>query len=536
MSELYHQFLIYAVSLWRKRWYVALIGWGLCIPGWIGIMALPDRYESQSRVYIDTDSLLSPLLRGISVESNVGQQVDFMQRTLLSRPNIERLMRLADLDLLAKTQAEREVVFKDIAKRVQIVQNQGKNLFSISFADPSPEVAQRVVQSLLSIFVESNVSASRSDIEKARQFLDVQVAQYEKQLHDAEERLADYKKTHLAVLSRTANGASFQQSLETVRSQRTELQGQLDEAKSRRASLRQQLETVPQFLAIDSLPQYIVARGGEKQLPPELASLNTRIQEAEKQVDLYSTRFTDNHPDMIAARRQLAALKQQYAETEKRLKEDPEPSADDPKAIKTTIPNALYDQVKLKLVDIEATITSLERKIATVDDEARKFESLAATAPTVEAELATLNRDYGVLHKNYDELVARRESAKMADAVETTGDKIQFKIVDPPEVPIAPSGPPRLLLMSAVLFCALGAGIVVAFLMAQLDDTFFTLENLRESVTLPVLGSISRILTPLDRRLGLFRALGFATSMAGLLVTYGAIAFMLLHDIPLIIS
>jgi hypothetical protein len=90
--------------------------------------------------------------------------------------------------------------------------------------------------------------------------------------------------------------------------------------------------------------------------------------------------------------------------------------------------------------------------------------------------------------------------------------------------------------MSAVLFCALGAGIVVAFLMAQLDDTFFTLENLRESVTLPVLGSISRILTPLDRRLGLFRALGFATSMAGLLVTYGAIAFMLLHDIPLTIS
>ena len=63
MSELYHQFLIYAVSLWRKRWYVALIGWGLCVPGWIGIMALPDRYESQSRVYIDTDSLLSPLLR-----------------------------------------------------------------------------------------------------------------------------------------------------------------------------------------------------------------------------------------------------------------------------------------------------------------------------------------------------------------------------------------------------------------------------------------------------------------------------------------
>jgi polysaccharide chain length determinant protein (PEP-CTERM system associated) len=536
MSELYHQFLIYAVSLWRKRWYVALIGWGLCIPGWIGIMALPDRYESQSRVYIDTDSLLSPLLRGISVESNVGQQVDFMQRTLLSRPNIERLMRLADLDLLAKTQAEREVVFKDIAKRVQIVQNQGKNLFSISFADPSPEVAQRVVQSLLSIFVESNVSASRSDIEKARQFLDVQVAQYEKQLHDAEERLADYKKTHLAVLSRTANGASFQQSLETVRSQRTELQGQLDEAKSRRASLRQQLETVPQFLAIDSLPQYIVARGGEKQLPPALASINSRLQDAQKQLDQLSTRFTDNHPDMIAAKRQVAALKEQYAETEKKLKSEPESDPNDPKAIKTTIPNTVYDQVKLKLVDIESTITTLERHIEAVDAEARKYEELAATAPNVEAELATLNRDYGVLRKNYDELVGRREAVRMSDAVETTGDKIQFRIVDPPQIPTVPSGPPRLLLMSAVMFFALGGGLVFAFLMAQLDDTFFSVENLRESVGLPVLGSISRILTPLDRRLRLFRTLGFAVSMGCLLLTYGAIAVMLLRNIPLTLT
>jgi polysaccharide chain length determinant protein (PEP-CTERM system associated) len=321
-----------------------------------------------------------------------------------------------------------------------------------------------------------------------------------------------------------------------VRSQRTELQGQLDEAKSRRASLRQQLETVPQFLAIDSLPQYIVARGGEKQLPPALASINSRLQDAQKQLDQLSTRFTDNHPDMIAAKRQVAALKEQYAETEKKLKSEPESDPNDPKAIKTTIPNTVYDQVKLKLVDIESTITTLERHIEAVDAEGRKYEELAATAPNVEAELATLNRDYGVLRKNYDELVGRREAVRMSDAVETTGDKIQFRIVDPPQIPTVPSGPPRLLLMSAVMFFALGGGLVVAFLMAQLDDTFFSVENLRDSVGLPVLGSISRILTPLDRRLRLFRTLGFAASMGGLLLTYGAIAVMLLRNIPLTLT
>src|SRR5260221_592769 len=158
MNEVYQQVLVYAASLWRKRWYIALIGWGLSLLGWIGVMALPDRYESQSRVYIDTDNLLAPLLRGISVESNVGQQVDFMQRTLLSRPNIDEAdgeqvlaLVLDDLhalgDILEQevlvglrrcSQVDKDLLFKDIAKRVQIVQNQGKNLFTVSFVDSSP--------------------------------------------------------------------------------------------------------------------------------------------------------------------------------------------------------------------------------------------------------------------------------------------------------------------------------------------------------------------------------------------------------------
>src|SRR5258708_10105640 len=137
MNDLYLQLGVYAASVWRKRWYIALIGWVLSIPGWIGVMALPDRFESSARVYVDTDSLLSPLLRGISVEGNIGQQVEFMQRTLLSRPNIEKLMRMTDLDLMAKTQVDKDNLFKDIAKRVSISGNQGRNLFSISCNDIS---------------------------------------------------------------------------------------------------------------------------------------------------------------------------------------------------------------------------------------------------------------------------------------------------------------------------------------------------------------------------------------------------------------
>src|SRR5260370_3485114 len=156
--------------------------------GVVTVMTQLDPIESQARIYVETESLLSQLLRGISVEGNIAQQVDYMQRTLLSRPNLEKLMRMTDLDLQITNQTEKETFLKDLAKRIAITGGgaAGRNLFSVTFSDQAPEVAQRVVQSLLSIFVESNVGQSRTDIEKARQFLDVQIAEYEQQLRQTE--------------------------------------------------------------------------------------------------------------------------------------------------------------------------------------------------------------------------------------------------------------------------------------------------------------------------------------------------------------
>src|SRR3954447_1552540 len=183
MNDILGQFQFYAAALWRKRWYVVPIAWVFCIGGWLAVMSLPDRYESQARIYVDTDTLLSPLLKGLSIEGNIGAQVDYMQRTLLSRPNLEKLIRMADLDLGVENETQKDLLLRDLAKRTSILaQGQGKNLFAVGFNDKRPEVAQRVVQSLLSIFVESNLGASRTDIEKARQFLDQQISDYERQL------------------------------------------------------------------------------------------------------------------------------------------------------------------------------------------------------------------------------------------------------------------------------------------------------------------------------------------------------------------
>jgi polysaccharide chain length determinant protein (PEP-CTERM system associated) len=543
MNDVLGQLQVYAAALWRKRWYIVPVAWVLCVAGWLTVMSLPDKFVSSARIYVDTDSLLSPLLRGISVEGNVAQQVDYMQRTLLSRPNLEKLMRMADLDLTVKTPKEKDDLLEDMSKRTTIqAQGQGKNLFTVSFTDNKPEVAQRVVQSLLSIFVESNIGASRTDLEKARQFLDQQIADYERQLQSAEAKLANFKRQNLDYTGAGA-AAGYSARLEALRQQRVETKNALDDAIGRRDSLQKDLTATPQQLEVAAppTPNFYIQPNGVPAMAPSLQAIQTRIDEHQKALDQMRMRYTEQHPDVVSTKRSLDALQKQFDEEKARLegtekdvaapakpaRKGAQPAAQAER--KTSVPNPLYDQIKIKLVEMSSTVETLQRKLGQMDQELARLEKMANTAPAVEAEFATLNRDYGIIKKNYDELTSRRESARIADAVETRGEKIQFRVVDPPQVPLTPSGPPRLILMSAVLIGAIGAGFAAAFLISQLDDSFISMTRLRRAVAVPVLGSVSRVLSAGERRRRLFGTVSFASSLAALVVVYGYLAAVVLR-------
>src|SRR5579863_7158778 len=100
----------HARALWRRRWYAVLVAWLVCLAGWSFVMRLPSEYEAKARVFVDTDSMLRPLLSGIAIDSNLLSQVDLMQRTLLSTPNLQKVSHAADLDLGAQTPSESQGV------------------------------------------------------------------------------------------------------------------------------------------------------------------------------------------------------------------------------------------------------------------------------------------------------------------------------------------------------------------------------------------------------------------------------------------
>src|SRR3569832_899688 len=99
MQEAIAQVLQHVRASWRYRWLIALVAWPLCISGWIYVHSLPDQYQASARVYLDTQSMLRPLLSGLAVQSNAQSEVVLMTRTLLSRPILEKVSRMTDQDL-----------------------------------------------------------------------------------------------------------------------------------------------------------------------------------------------------------------------------------------------------------------------------------------------------------------------------------------------------------------------------------------------------------------------------------------------------
>ena len=200
MKDVYQQIVALLYAIWQRRWQAIIAAWAVSFIGWVIVYAVPDKYESFARIYVNTDTVLRPLMRNLAVEpSNVADQLVTIQNTLLSRPNLEKVVRMTDLDLDASSSTKIQEQINALAASVKI-ELQGTNIFRVSYSNTDPAMAKRVVQSLITIFVESNLGVNRKELAGARRFIDNQLKDYERQLQDAEKRRSEFKRANIGYL------------------------------------------------------------------------------------------------------------------------------------------------------------------------------------------------------------------------------------------------------------------------------------------------------------------------------------------------
>jgi polysaccharide chain length determinant protein (PEP-CTERM system associated) len=524
--------LTHARGLWRRRWYGVAVAWLVCLAGWAFVMQLPNQYEAKARIYVDTDSILRPLMRGIAVDSNILSQVDLMQRTLLSTPNLQKVSHTADLDLAARTPADSEEIVNSLRQRIT-VSGEGRNLFALAYTGPSRETTTKVVQSLLTVFVESNLGSSRQDMVSARSFIDAQLQSYSKQLDDAEQRVAEFKAKNVGYLPGDENYSS---KLDAARLQLEKTQADLAEESQKKESLTKQLTNIPQ--TIDSYsagPDLGPGRSAasepsaaESTAASELATANARVAELQKQLNAELENYTEQHPDVVNTRRLLGQARQEAKTAQANLRASRPKAgsglAADPRATRSTAPNPVYEQLQLQLASVETTIASLQTRVQHDRAEIEKWQGLAKVVPEVGAEMTKLTRDYESIRRAYDDMRGRREVARIGSDMDTQTQTIQFRIIDPPQATREPVAPKRQLLLSVVLFGGLAAGVAFAFLLSQIDDSVMSIRQLKEFLTVPVLGAVSMVASASrggPRKLGVA---GFVTCCLCLVLAYVAVS------------
>lgn len=502
MDEIVRQLLAYVRGMWLNRWYGLAAAWLVGIVGGVGVMLMPDKFEASSRVYVDTQSVLKPLMSGLAIQPNIEQQITILSRTLISRPNVEKLIRMADLDLKVKTKEEKEVLVDGLMKELTIKGTGADNLYTIAYRDSEPERARRVVQSLVSIFVESGLGDKRKDADTARRFIEDQIKIYEKKLQDAEDRLKEFRLKNLGI----TGGADYVQRMNEISGQLAAARLTLRELENSRDAIQRQIKGEDPVLLPDT---------AESAASVSIPELDGRIDTLKKQLDIMLQRYTDDHPDVVGARRVIAQLEEQkQKEVESRKKTGVYSSS--------VNANPVYQQLKVSLAESESQIAQLRTRVAEFESRQAQLKASAELVPQIEAEYMQLNRDYEVHKRNYDQLVSRRESATMSGEMESASGVAEFRLIDPPRVSPKPVAPNRLLLLPVVLLAALAAGGAVSFVLSQVRPTFHDIRMLRDVTEIPVLGSVSMMISDARarrERRGLF---AFLTGLGGLIASFGA--------------
>jgi polysaccharide chain length determinant protein (PEP-CTERM system associated) len=510
MHELADRLLSHLKAIWRYRWYAAGASWIIAAVGWTAVYMAPERYEASARVYVNTQSVLRPLLLGLAVQPNIDQMVTMMGRTLISRPNLEKVIEMANLAGGLKTPEDRERLIARLARELTIQSAGRENLYTIAYTDKNPQEAKQVVQSLLTLFVEGSLGDQRKDSDAALRFIDEQLDAYNKKLVAAESAVTEFRRKHMSLMA--GDRRDYYTRLVEAQNALNAATLELKEAENGRDAIKRQLSSDTEFPSL--LDDKTADPGGN----PELEA---RIQALEQKLDGLRLTYTEQYPDLVATSRIIAQLKEQQKEEAKQRTRKPAPTA-------AQVRDPVRQQLTVSLTAAEVNVAAMKTRVA---EYSKRYEDLRAAVnavPQVDAEYTQLTRDYDVTKKNYENLLARRESAQISGDMESNAHGMDFRVVDPPQVPPMPKAPNRRLLMSVVLLLALGGGLGVAFLASEIRPTISDERRLREITGLQVLGTVALIRSDAQKAERSRGLMALLISYAGLLSAYAAVMLTLM--------
>ncbi len=464
----------YVGIILRRRWFfvvpclIALIG-ALVIG-----MCMPKIYRAETVILVQEPDVMNPLIQGLAITTSVGQRLGTLREEILGWTSLGRLVHELKLDQDVRTPVAYERLIKQLQQDIQ-VKMRGRDLIRIAYEDRDPRMSQQLVNTISTIFLERNVSASTAESETAISFIEREMAGYKKKLEDSEQALREFKEifiTQMPVAVELNNQIiELQVSLSKLLIENTDDHPAVQETRRRVMELKQRRN--------DELKRFIASAIGRGQDPAAYNSLLSVMGQRHDTNDPAAQVAATSDPKNAVQAEKVRLAQEAYKAWVERLDNSKEPQAN----------TSGTTQIQV--------ITGPQNGSAPSEIFGGGPVSISL-APWQEQELARLKRDYDVNAETYQNLQKRLEQANITQRLGESDEGLKFKILEPARLPLRPVKPNMLKMAFFGLLLGIFLGASVAFLAEYLDQSFQTAEELQTLLEIPVLGSISTILTEED--------------------------------------
>ncbi|MGZ8189861.1 MAG: XrtA system polysaccharide chain length determinant [Methylococcaceae bacterium] len=511
MQQLISEIIFYLKGTLKYKWVAVSLAWVLCLSGWLFVLAMPDKYTSVAKVHVETRTMLQPLLKGMTIQSDVRGLLRVMQLLMFTKNNLEQIIKLSEMDKNIKNPIDQAALIENLKKDIHI--NGGADdIFTITYEAKDPDTAKGVVQAVLTVFSEQTQLSTLGGIDVAHHFIDEQIQEYEARLRNGEKARENFKRANLGLLP--GQGSDQISQIQEMTNALEEAKLGLKEALSRKDALNEQLE------------EALVAEDDEwgEETGVEATPDDAQIAELKKRKDELLIKYTPNHPEVVHIEKTIKEIEKSNAE--KQANKEEKGGLDT--AVMT---NPYVQSIKVAINEADANIASINSRVEIFQKRLEKAQEELNMRFSIETEMENLNRDYAAIKKNYDQLLASREQASMSKKVDDQAEALKFKIADAPNTPLQPSSPNRKLLFSGVLIMGIVFGLGVAFLLYMIRPTIMSISQLRQITGLPVLGGISMKKDAIQIEKNKKEMIRYSVATLGLVVIY--IGFMTVEILEL---
>lgn len=479
------------LTMLRRHWVMITIlaVLGPCV-GYGISRVVPSRYKSSTLVLVEEPSVPTDIVKPVDT-TDINERLASMQQQILSRSRLEPVIRQYGLfqseidrytmdDLVAQLQKDIEVT-----PVLPMAETRANNLpgFFVNVTLDNARTAQEVCTTVTSMFIEENLRTRQLHSEDTTQFLSQQLADAKTKLDEQDAKLAAFQSRYMGSLpdEESANLNLLNNS-----------SAQLDAA-TQAIARAQQEKSFNQTMLSQQLAAWQASKTGQNPdaLDQQLAALQTQLTSLQ-------AKYTDDYPDVIRTKADIAALQKKMAQSEHG---DQTASGDAEKNQRAAAEPAQITQLRAAIHNDDQVIAEKTKEQEQIKQQIKTYEARVQATPEVEQQFKELTRGYQTALESYNELQKKRDDSAMATQLERQQQGEQFRVLDPANLPDKPSFPNRALFAGGGLGGGLALGVALALFIELQNTSMRSERDVEFALHLPVLAIVPSIEPTLSKRL-----------------------------------